>query len=152
MGIFIFFEAALQTTVIRGIEVFHVIPNLLFITVVCFSLRRGDYSALVVGAICGLILDMLGGRVVGINTLLCVYVAYLCICISSNLFNNNLFVSMVFVLLFSIPYEFLIYLFYFAIWGQGAFGYALIARILPTVLYNFLFTLVLYPIIRRIAG
>ncbi len=150
--IFILLMAVLQTTVLRGLEVFHVIPNLLFITVVCYSLRRGDYSAMVVGVACGLILDVTGGRAVGINTLLCTYAAFFCVRVSSSLFNNNVFVSMVFVLLLSIPYELLIYLFYFVIWGRGALGYALLCKILPAVVYNFLFTIVLYPAVRRVAG
>ncbi|MBE7047797.1 MAG: rod shape-determining protein MreD [Ruminococcaceae bacterium] len=143
--------ALLQTTVIRGLEVFHVVPNLLFITVVIVGLLRGDYCGLSVGVLCGFLLDIMGGRAVGSNTLLCTYVAYLCTRISGSLFNRNVFVSMVFVLLFSVPYELFIYIFNFVIWGKGAWGYALFCKILPAVIYNFLFTIVLYPVVRRLA-
>ncbi len=150
--IFILLLAILQTTVLRGFEVFHVIPNLLLVTVVCHGILHGDYMSLAVGVLCGLLLDITGGRVVGMNTLLCTLVAYLCICVSGNLFNNHVFVAMMFVLLFSIPYELLVYLFYFAIWGTGKFGYALLCKILPGAIYNFLFTLLLYPLIKRVSG
>ncbi len=151
-GILILLTATLQTTVIRGLEVFHVIPNLLFIVVVSYGILHDDYSSLFVGAVCGLILDVLGGRVVGINTLICTYVAYLCLLISDNLFNNNAFVAMVFVLLLSIPYEVLTYLCYFVIWGKGSLWYAVFHKILPIAVYNFLFTLPLYPIVKKVTG
>ncbi len=142
----------LQTTVLRGIEVLGVIPNLLFITVVCYSLLHADYSALVMGVACGLLLDITGGRIVGMNALLCTLVAYFCICISGSLFNNNIPVAMLFVLLLTVPYELITYIFYFVIWGQGSFWYALLLKILPAAVYNALAAAVLYPLVRKIAG
>ncbi|MBE7034510.1 MAG: rod shape-determining protein MreD [Ruminococcaceae bacterium] len=150
MAVLIFLVTVLQTTVVQGLEIFHVVPNLLFIVVVCFGLLQGDYSALFVGMICGLLLDFAGSRIIGINTLLCTYVGYACAGISDNLYNRNAFVSMLFVFLFTIPYELLIYIFNFSIWGRGAFVFALFCKILPAAIYNFLFTVLLDPIVRKI--
>ncbi len=147
-AVLVFVLIVLQTTVIRGIEVFHVVPNLLVVMVVCYSLLHEDYSALVVGAICGLLLDIHGGRSVGMNALLCTLLAYLCVCVSGNLYNNNSLVAMVFVLFLSIAYELIIYIFYFAIWGHGSFVYALLYKILPGAVYNSLVTILLYPLVR----
>jgi len=144
--------ASVQTTVLRGIELFHVIPNLLFIFVVCYSLLKEDYSALIYAVLCGVILDLTGGRSIGINALLCTLAAYLCLSVSGNLFNNNLFVSMVFVFVLSLPYELLTYLFYFVIWGRGAFLYAIFLKIIPIAAYNFVCTMALYPLIKKIGG
>lgn len=152
ISVFIFLITVLQTTVIHGIEIFNAVPNLLLITVVSYGLLCGDYSALAVGVACGLLLDITGGRVVGLNTVLCTLVSYFCIRISDNLFNNNAFVSMVFVLLLTIPYELITYIFNYAIWGHGAFGFALWAKIVPAALYNFVATLLIDPIVRKIAG
>ncbi|MBR7164263.1 MAG: rod shape-determining protein MreD [Clostridia bacterium] len=149
-AILIFVLTILQTTVIQGIEVFHVIPNLLLITVVCYSLLHGDYSALVVGVVCGFLLDINGGRVVGMNALLCTVLAYVCICVSGSLYSNNGLIAMIFVLIFSLFYELIVYIFYFAIWGQGAFFYALFCKILPAAVYNGLATILLYPLVRRL--
>lgn len=151
-GILIVLLTVVQTTVLRGIEIFHVIPNLLFIFVVCYSLLRSDYSALFVAAVCGLVLDVLGGRAIGINTLLCTLSAYTCVAVSGSLFNNNSFVAMVFVLLLSLPYELFIYVFYFVIWGRGALGFVLLHKLIPAVLYNFVMTLLIYPVARLIVG
>lgn len=151
-GILILLLTVIQSTILRGIEIFHVIPNLLLIALVSYSLCRSEYSALVVGICCGLLLDFIGGRSIGMNTLLCAVATYVCLVISDSLFNNNTFVAMVFVLVFSIFYELLIYIFYFAIWGEGHFAYALFCKIIPISVYNFLFTPLIYPIMRRITG
>ncbi len=140
--------SVLQTTVIHGLAIFGTVPNLVFIAVVCYSLLHADYGSLVFAVACGLVLDITGGRAVGLNTLFCLYTAYFCIRISGSLFNRNVFVSMVFVLLLSFIYELLIYVFYFAIWGYGGFGYALFHKLIPTVLYNFVMTLLIYPLTR----
>jgi len=148
--IMIFILTVLQTTIVQGFEIFHVVPNLLFITVVCYGILHGDYGALAVGIACGLLLDITGARVVGMNTLLCALAAYFCICVSDSLFNNNVLVAMVFVLVLSIPYELIIYIFNFVIWGRGNFVYALFCKVLPGAVYNFLVTVLLYPIIKRV--
>lgn len=150
--VLVFLLAVLQTTLVHGISVFHTVPNLLFIAVVCYSLLHADYSALVFAAACGLLLDVTGGRAIGINTLFCLYAAYFCIRISGSLFNNNVFVSMVFVMLLSVPYELFTYVLYFAVWGHGTFGYALLCKIVPAVLYNFVMTLLIYPLTRSMTG
>lgn len=146
----IFIMTVFQTTIIQGFEIFHVVPNLLFIMVVCYGILHGDYGALAVGIVCGLLLDITGARVVGMNTLLCAFAAYFCICVSDSLFNNNVLVAMVFVLILSIPYELILYIFNFVIWGQGNIVYALFCKILPGAIYNFAVTILFYPIIRRV--
>ena len=149
-AVLIFVLIILQTTVVRGVEVCNVIPNLLVVMVVCYSLLHGDYSALAVGAVCGLLLDIHGGRTVGMNALLCTLLAYLCVCVSGNLYNNNSFVALVFVLFLSMAYDLVIYIFNFAIWGHGNFVFVLLHKILPGSVYNSLVTLFLYPLVRRL--
>lgn len=150
--VLVFVLTILQTTVVRRIEIFHVIPNLLLIFVICYGLLHDDYSTLVVGVICGLLLDINGGRVVGMNTLLCTVVAYLCIYVSGSLYSNTSVVAMLFVLIFSFFYELIVYIFYFAVWGHGGFLYAMFCKILPAGIYNSLVTIVLYPIVQKLTA
>lgn len=148
---FVLLLTVLQTTVLRAAELFGVIPNLLLSAVVCYSLTKGDYKALVFGIGCGLLLDCFGGRVVGMNTLLCFYVSLICVLLYGDLFNNNAFVAMLFVLLLSVPYEFLIYFFSLFIWGETDIVYALLYKVLPCAVYNALATFFVYPFTRALA-
>lgn len=149
--VFVFLLTVLQTTVLHAAEIFGVIPNLLLSAVVCYSLTKGDWKALVFGGVCGMLLDFFGGRVVGMNTLLCIYTALVCILLHGGLFNNNAFVAMLFVLAISIVYEFLIYFFGLLIWGQTDVLYALLHKILPGSVYTALITLFVYPFTRALA-
>ncbi len=150
--VFVFLLTVLQTTILRAVEIFGVIPNLLFSAVVCYSLTKGDWKALVFGIVCGMILDFFGGRAVGMNTLLCMYTALVCILLHGGLFNNNAFVAMIFVFLLSIAYEFFIYFFSLLIWGQTDILYALLFKILPGSVYTALVTLFIYPFARALAN
>ena len=148
---FVFLLTVIQTTILQAAELFGVIPNLLLSAVICYSLTKGDYKAIVFGLGCGLVLDFFGGRTVGINTLLCLYTALVCILLHDGLFNNNAFVAMLFVLLLSVPYEFLIYFFNLFIWGQTDIVYALLHKVLPGSLYSALVTFLVYPFTRALA-
>ncbi len=148
---FVLLLTVLQTTVLHAAKIFGVIPNLLLSAVVCYSLTKGDYKAIVFGIGCGLIMDFFGGRTVGMNTLLCLYVSLVCVLLYGGLFNNNAFVAMLFVLLLSIPYEFLIYFFSLFIWGKTDIVYALLHKILPCAVYNALITFLVYPFTRALA-
>lgn len=149
--VFVFFLTVIQTTLIRSVEIFNVIPNLLLVAVICYSLCKGDLKALVFGVVCGLVLDFTGGRVVGVNTLLCTYAAFLCYLLHGGLFNNNVFVAAVFVLIISFVYEFLFYMMQFFIWGETDIAFALLHKILPGALYNAVAAVPVYPIMRRLS-
>lgn len=147
-----FVFAVLQTTVIDAISIFGVIPNLLVTAVICYSLMRGDLRAIIFGAIIGIVLDFLSGKIVGMNLILCTLTAFLSASLYESLFNNNSFVAAVFVLWISFLYEFLIYVFYFLFWGESAFLFAVFKVVLPCAFYNALCTFFIYPIMRKISS
>ena len=56
----------LQTTVFHKLALANVVPNLLLILTVCYSYMRGRTSGEVIGLVCGLMLDMMYGSVIGL--------------------------------------------------------------------------------------
>lgn len=147
---FVLAVSVLQTTVLGVVEIFGVIPNLLVTAVICYSLIRGDFESVIFGAVCGFVLDLLSGRMVGMNMILCSVTAFMCACLHDNLFNNNSFVASVFVLWISALYELLIYIFYFLFWGDTSFVFAILHKILPCAAYNAAATFLVYPTLRGI--
>ena len=152
LTVFLLVISVVQTTVLRSIEIFGVVPNLIVVSVICYALMRGDFRGIIFGSIAGAVLDLLSGRMVGMNTILCSTMALLCACLFDSLFNNNSFVASVFVLWISAIYEFLIYVFYFLFWGNTDFVFALIYKILPCAVYNAAAAFVIYPIMRKICS
>lgn len=151
LTIVVFALSIIQTAVLGAVEIFGVIPNLLLVSVICYSLMRGDLRSIVYGSVVGFVLDILSGKMVGMNLLMCTCVALMCACLYETLFNNNSFVAAVFVLWISALYEFLIYVFYFLFWGNTDILFALFHKILPCALYNAFSTFLIYPIMRKIS-
>ena len=65
--------AILQPTMVRGIEVWGIAPNLFLCFVVIIGFFRGKAEAAVCGAVFGLIYDLLVGRMIGVNALIYLY-------------------------------------------------------------------------------
>ena len=64
--VIIFIGFILQTTALHAIELADVVPNILLILTVCYSYMRGRTSGLLTGFLCGLLLDMQFGNVIGL--------------------------------------------------------------------------------------
>ncbi len=150
-AVFAILLTIIQTTILHGIEIFGVIPNLVLVAVVCYSLLNSTFRSILFGIFCGVLLDCVGGRIVGLNTLLCMYIAYVCGITGEKLFNNNVFVAVLFVVCYSFLFELANYLLHFALWGNTDVLFAVFGRIIPTSVYNGLAALVLYPIVYKLS-
>ena len=68
----------LQTTVFHKLALANVVPNLLLILTVCYSYMRGRTSGEVIGLVCGLMLDMMYGSVIGLYAFIFMTIGFLC--------------------------------------------------------------------------
>ena len=76
--IFILLAFLLQTTVFHKLALANVVPNLLLILTVCYSYMRGRTSGEVIGLVCGLMLDMMYGSVIGLYAFIFMTIGFLC--------------------------------------------------------------------------
>lgn len=143
--------SAVQTTVLKSAEIMGVVPNLLLVAVICYSLILGNLNSIIFGAVIGLLLDLLSGHMVGVNLILCSLTAYMCAGFNGNLFSNNSFVAAVFVLWITFLYEFVIYILYFLFWSEGHMWFAVTHRILPAALYCAVSAFLIYPVMRGVS-
>lgn len=150
--LYVFFALILQTTVLDSIRIFGIIPNIMLISVICYSLSAADYRGIIFGVASGLLLDITGGRMIGINTLLCMYVAFSCVWMCDKLYNNNEIIAGVFTFVISIIYGAAMYIINFLLWGETNVLYALFRVILPETLYNTILSLFIYPLMYCIAN
>ncbi len=146
----IFLVLIVQTTVLSYVKIFGIIPNLLLIFTVCFCLVTPDFRCLVYAIISGILLDITGGRMIGINTLLCTYVAFSCLFIRDKLYNNNEIIAAIFTLVISFAYGLLCYTINFLLWGELNIFYAVFRIIVPEAVYNAVLALFIYPIVKLI--
>lgn len=150
--LYVFLILVLQTTVLDGIRIFNVMPNVLLISVICYSLITADLRGLIFGFASGMLLDITGGRMIGINTLLCMYVAFSCIWMCDKLYNNNELIAASFTFVISLIYGAVMYVINFLLWGELGVLYAILRVIIPETIYNTILALFIYPILRLIVN
>lgn len=143
----------LQGSVFAGTKFFGVVPNLIAVCLICFSICENEWFYTgILGAFCGLLLDTSGGAVMGLNTILCMYIAIFCSVFSRKFFRGKFLVSILFVFLVSFVYESLLYIFGFELWKNANVLYCTLNVILPISAYNTVIAAILYVPIRKISN
>lgn len=151
LSVVVFICYIAQTTFMHSLKIHNAIPNLLVVLVICFSLMElNELVSAVFGLVCGILLDVSGGRVFGVNSLLCMSLAYVCTMVSEKLFKGKFWVSILFVFITSMVYEFLYYLLCFGIWIDAHIFHPALFSIIPTTLYNVCVAVLLFFLIKRL--
>lgn len=148
--------AVIQTNFFDYIRINGIEPNLILVFIVCFSIFGDVYYGAFIGAVGGMVQDIVMGRSLGGYTLMGMLLG-LIIGISKKRFvKESLVVAMGFVFVFSILYESAMFLFFLIPSGETDFIYAFTKTILPEALYNMILAVVVFPIIleteKRIKG
>lgn len=147
--LYVFFLIVVQTTVLKSIKIAGVMPNLMLSATVCFCLICADFRGIIFGVSCGILLDITGGRLIGINTLFFLYAALGIFLICDKLYNNNEVVAAVITFVITAVYGIIVYVMNFLIWGENAIWFALFRKIIPEMVYNTVAAVFLYPVTRR---
>ncbi len=140
----------LQTTVFQWFLLAGVTPNLLLILTVSIGFMRGRKEGLIVGFICGLLIDLTYGDVVGVCALIYLLIGYL------NGYANKIFVKDDFTIPFILiglsefMYFFLYYTLEFLLRGKLNIIYYFIHIGLPKMVYTVVVALLLYRLLNMI--
>lgn len=150
IGIILSVTFILQSTIVQYIEVWHIKPNLVLIVILSFALIRGSVEGAVVGLCGGLLLDISGARVFGLNAFLGMYVAIGAGIFNKRFFKDNYFVAILFTFSFSFLYELIFYILRFYIWGETNIGYAISGIVFPESIYNCILAVPIYYFALRV--
>lgn len=149
-GVFLLLFSVLQPTWLDSIEVFSTKPNLFLIYIIVVACFCGRPEGATVGLVFGFVLDMLIGRLWGMNTLLGMlsgfFIAHFC---KKVLRNSNFFIAMIFVFVMSLFYEVVYYFTAFLTVDNVQFGAMFVKSILPECVYNVVVSLPIYFLIRK---
>ncbi|MBQ9757948.1 MAG: rod shape-determining protein MreD [Clostridia bacterium] len=149
-GAFLLAFSIFQATLIDCIEIFSVKPNLFLIYVIIVCTFCGKSEGAVLGAFFGLVLDLLVGRLWGLNAILMMllgfFTAYFC---ERVLRDNNILVVLLMVLAETVLYEIVYGFIYYLTLDGGNFFAILLRIIIPEGFYNMIVTIPVYFIVRR---
>ena len=76
MFILIIFCFILQSTVFRSLSFAGIVPNLLIILTASFGFMRGENEGIFIGFLCGFLIDIFYGDILGFYALLYMYIGF----------------------------------------------------------------------------
>ncbi|MDR2547704.1 MAG: rod shape-determining protein MreD [Lachnospiraceae bacterium] len=150
--VLIIFCFILQATVFRSFSFAGIVPNLLIIVTASLGFMRGARTGLAVGFLCGLLMDIFFGDVIGFHALLYMYIGFINGLLTGFFFPERIKQPLFMITLSNIFYGMLSYLILFMMRGRFNFNFYLINVILPEVVYTVLAALILYPLILWLDG
>lgn len=137
----------LQTTVFQHLQLANVVPNLLLVVVVSYAYLRGRTSGLLIGFLCGLILDMHGGTVVGLYAFILMSIGFVVGFCQKFYFTDSLLLPAILIVSSDFVYSIYYYVTEFLMRGRLHLGFYFLHVILPEMIYTGLIGIVLYRLI-----
>ena len=147
MILVILFSFILQTTVFQTLSFGGISPNLLIIVTASYGFMFGKKYGMVVGFICGLLMDIFYGSVLGFYALIYLYIGA-----GNGIFNNIFYqddikLPLALISASDLIYSFVCYVLLFLLSGRFHFLFYLKDIILPEIVYTIFVTVFLYPCI-----
>ena len=140
----------LQCTLFQALAFASISPNLLIVVTSSFGFMRGRKEGMWIGLICGLLLDIFFGSVIGFYALIYAYLGYINGFFRKIFFPDDIKLPLILFSMSDFSCTLLVCLFLFFLRGKFRFPYYLIHIMLPELVYTILVTIILYFVILKI--
>jgi len=141
----IFLYAIINTIYVRYFDIMGIKPNINAIIIVLIGLNMGMTKGMWYGLYLGFLVDMLIGTNLGLNALIYMYIGYISGALAKKMYNENIFISAVAIMLADIFYSVVIYFTYYLPKDYGFLKYA-IRLLLPEAVYTLGIYLTIYAL------
>ena len=149
VGILIFVCFLLQSSVFTRLELGGITPNLLIVLTASFGFMRGEKSGLIIGFICGLLMDIFFAEYMGLYALVYMYIGFLNGKFKKIFYPDDIKLPIALIFFSDLAYGLVCYL-TFLLRGKFHFGHYVTHVILPEIVYTIIVTIALYPIVLMI--
>lgn len=140
----------LQTTIFQWFPLAGVTPNLLLILTVSIGFMRGRTEGLLIGFICGLLIDMYYGDLIGICTLIYLSIGYLSGYANKIFVKEDLTIPLILIGIGEFIYFFMYYVLEFLLRGKLNIVYYFFHIGLPRIIYTVVISIFIYKLLIRI--
>lgn len=140
----------LQTTVFHWFRLAGVTPNLLLILTVSIGFMRGRKEGLFIGFICGLLIDVYYGDLIGICALIYLIIGYLSGYANKIFAKEEFSIPLLLIGLGELIYFFLYYVLEFLLRGRLNIIYYFIHIGLPRIIYTVVVSIFLYRLLNKL--
>ena len=132
----------LQTSVFNFLKLAGVMPNILLILTVTIAFIRGRKAGIVIGFVCGLLIDIFSGNVLGQNAFVYLMFGYF--------YEDDILLPIGLLTANSLAYSFVIFFFFFAMRGRLQFFSYLFKVMIPEAVYTGIVALLIYKILLEV--
>lgn len=140
----------LQTSVFDFLKLADVMPNVLLILTVTIAFIRGKKEGIIIGFVCGLLIDIFSGDVLGQYALVYLLFGYANGWFHTYFYEDDILLPMGLLAGNSLVYSFVIFFFFFALRGRLHFLSYLWKIMIPEAVYTGIAALVIYKILLAI--
>ena len=137
----------LQTTLFQALNFGGISPNILIIITVSYGFMRGKKYGMIVGFICGLLMDIFYGDVLGFYALVYLYIGAANGVFHSIFYQDDIKLPLVLILASDFVYSFTCYVLLYLLRSRFDIIFYLKHVILPEVVYTIFVTVFIYPCI-----
>lgn len=137
----------LQSTWLGYVEIHGIKPNLIVITTISYALIRGKEEGAVYGVFAGMLLDIMGGKIIGIFAIMGMYLGLIVGWLHSRFYKENYILPALLTVGGTFIYNFIYYFFGYFIYGNDQITWYLGNYIIPEAIYNGLISIFVYFII-----
>lgn len=149
-AVWIFVIATAESLLAPYIKIGNIIPDLLFIFALCYSLtQKNTNKVLFVSVLAGAVADCLYSRIFGVNVLIFVACNILAYVILDGIFKENTIFSIIILIFVNLLYGIIFYLVNISILKSTPFSYQFINIIIPQCIYNTVGGMIILPIMNK---
>ena len=151
LGLFLFLLIVLQTTWVHAIKIGGVVPDLVLVFCICFSLKQGTILSVCVSVLCGFLQDVCAMGPFFYDALLYLYISAGCVWLSRRIFCRRKSMVIACVFLATLFYGAALYglqLIALGVWPKGGVA---VRSIFFGAAYHAIAAPVLYPVAARFA-
>ena len=136
------FLVVFQTGAGRYIRIFGILPNLILIFTILYSMTNGSMRAGVLGLVAGMLVDSTSYGIFGLNALLLMYTAIIVSYFSKRFYYENKTAAFCGVLIYTLVYESVLLILSQVIFSKAPFFYVFVRYIIPESFINAVISIV----------
>jgi rod shape-determining protein MreD len=136
-----------QTTTAHAFKLAYVVPNMMLILTVCYAYMRGRTSGILIGFLCGFLLDTQFGSVIGLYAFGFMTIGFLCGYCQKIYFTDNYILPCILVGISDLFYGLYYYVTEFLVRGRLYFDFAFLSKILPETIYTMLVSVIVFRLL-----
>lgn len=152
IGIFVIIGFLLQTSIFPFFSLSGVVPNIILLLVVSIAMINGSVSAMIVGFICGLLIDIMYGGLLGVYAFLYMFLGYINGYFHVVFFAQKGPLPLILVFINDFIYNLIIYFIFFLPQKKVHFLFYLKKNILPELIYTTVISIIMYQVFLKIYG